>query len=128
MTYLYNINLQYIHFHQPSPQSRNSQEKSKLDDPSQHLLVNSPGVFVVFLLFLTTKKKTVKFENFSGEQLVNDGGCMCILHFTNLPMQIMFWEDFNHLNRLNCDEFLQKNPELDTLKLIMVLLKKMEMK
>ncbi len=40
---------------------------------------------------------------------------MCILQI-NQPANA------NHaLNRLNCDELLQKNPELDTLKLIMAI-------
>ena len=53
------------------------------------------------------------------QRFVNDGGCISILYFTNLPnanicklcsmmsnpLFIHFREDFIHLNRWNCDDF-----------------------
>lgn len=63
----------------PKPQSRSSHEKSKLDDPSQHLLVNSPG--------RVPMKREFRLRAFlvAKKRFVNDGGGISILYFTNLP-------------------------------------------
>ena len=54
----------------PKPQSRSSHEKSKLDDPSQHLLVNSPGTVPM--------KREFRLRAFlvAKQRFVNDGGCI----------------------------------------------------